>query len=95
MALHRPGYQIEDGFWYEDFLTLDVLYYIYDGKIREGEHVVGGARSEGGAWQKRVVAGQNRYPRRRRPAHGSRGQIPAHIMYVTGSKNGFHAHPVF
>jgi hypothetical protein len=32
--------QIEDGFWYEDFLTLDVLYYIYDGRIRQGEHVV-------------------------------------------------------
>jgi len=32
--------KIEDGFWYEDYLSLDILYYIYDGKIREGEHVL-------------------------------------------------------
>ena len=32
--------QIEDGFWYEDFLSSEILYYTYDGKIREGEHVV-------------------------------------------------------
>jgi len=48
--LHFPSYflpygfyfqpsQIEDGFWYEDFLALEVMYFTYDGKIREGEHV--------------------------------------------------------
>lgn len=32
--------QIADGFWYEDFLVLNTVYYTYNGNIREGEHVL-------------------------------------------------------
>jgi len=31
--------QIADGFWYEDYLDLETVFYTYNGNIREGEHV--------------------------------------------------------
>jgi len=51
VKLHYPSYflpygfytqpsQISDGFWYEDFLVLEPIFYTYNGNIREGEHVI-------------------------------------------------------
>jgi len=50
VRLHYPSYflpygfytqpsQISDGFWYEDFLVLEPIFYTHNGNIREGEHV--------------------------------------------------------
>ena len=50
VRLHYPSYflpygfynqpsQIADGFWYEDFLVLEPIFYTHNGNIREGEHV--------------------------------------------------------
>ncbi|MBT6871570.1 MAG: hypothetical protein HOA66_08970 [Candidatus Marinimicrobia bacterium] len=51
VRLHYPSYflpygfyaqpsQIADGFWYEDFLALQTVFYTHNGNIREGEHVL-------------------------------------------------------
>ncbi|MBC8311142.1 MAG: hypothetical protein H8E72_02465, partial [Candidatus Marinimicrobia bacterium] len=51
VRLHYPSYflpygfytqpsQIVDGFWYEDFLALQTVFYTHNGNIREGEHVM-------------------------------------------------------
>ena len=50
VRLHYPSYflpygfytqpsQIADGFWYEDYLDLETVFYTYNGNIRDGEHV--------------------------------------------------------
>ena len=31
--------ELRNGFWFEESLSMETLYYLYDGKIREGEHV--------------------------------------------------------
>ena len=51
VKLHYPSYflpygfytqpsQMDDGFWYENFLVIEPVFYTHNGNIREGEHVV-------------------------------------------------------